>query len=402
MKKLKAIQSYVPFNAGLDPDACMGKPYTYLAMLSGLQLKKLYGEVTLYTNNSMGEFFDRLNFPHTIDTSLEGEGGEYFAMPKLKAFMKQDKPFVHFDLDSLVFQKPAVWEKDSPYVFSHPDMPNNGYDKVDRRYPKKKHKTVNALIQDVWFDNLMESYLLAFYNCESLPEDYPSHLINPNNIPNMNIIGVKNPEVFKEATKIAMEIADKNKHIFTNNWLASNFIEQLTIPLYLEVLDEGYKNALKAHKEKNPIGSPFTFAGDPFTCLGFPEDEPKWQNLIPPYPFKFQHFYQCGECLDWHKTKHLIDSDESLYKGLDLSQYKFCHIGGGNKDYALWQAMVIHTIVENYGEQHVLDITEFYRIKDEGANKRLKYTEGELTYEKLTGNKLFTEKHVSQVRNLLI
>ena len=103
MKKLKAIQSYVPFNAGLDPDACMGKPYTYLAMLSGLQLKKHYGEVTLYTNNSMGEFFDRLNFPHTIDTSLEGEGGEYFAMPKLKAFMKQDKPFVHFDLmtDSL-------------------------------------------------------------------------------------------------------------------------------------------------------------------------------------------------------------------------------------------------------------------------------------------------------------
>lgn len=399
MTKVKAIQSFVPFNAGLNPESVLGKPYTYLTLLSSLQLKKLYGEVTLYTNNSIANFLKQMDFPYKYDTSLEGETGIYFAMPKLKAFMKQTDPFVHFDLDTLVFNKPAFSDRSSPYLFSHRDMPNDGYSKKDRRYPRQKHKAVTSMVTDVWFDNLMESYLLAYYNCSYLPEDYPTHLINPNNIPNMNYIGVKNVEVFKKATAVAMDIADKNKSIFVNNWLASNFIEQLTIPLYLELLDKDYSLALKAEK---PVDSPFSFSGDPFTCLGFPKDDPKWQKKLPKFPFNFQHYYQCGECSDWHKDIIKVKDKKDLASKLDLSKYRYVHIGGGNKQYALWQAMIIHTLVENFGEEPVLKVTEVYRIKDQDKNIKLRFLPGEMLYEELTGNKLFTETYQKSLKLSLI
>lgn len=399
MTKVKAIQSFVPFNAGLNPEAVLGKPYTYLALLSSLQLEKLYGEVTLYTNNSIASFLKQMDFPYKYDTSLEGETGIYFAMPKLKAFMKQTDPFVHFDLDTLVFNKPGLFERTSPYLFSHRDMPNHGFTKKDRRFPRKKHEAVSAMVSDVWFDNLVESYLLAYYNCQALPEDYPTHLINPQNIPNMNYIGVKNVETFKKATAIAMDIADNNKKIFRYNWLASNFIEQLTIPLYLEFLDEDYRKALKATKA---IDSPYSFSGDPFTCTGFPKDEPQWQDKIPEFPFSFKHHYQCGECSDWHNQIIEIKNKKDLTSNLDLSKYKYVHIGGGNKKYALWQAMIIHTLVENFGEEPVLKVTELYRVKDQDKNIKLKFLPGEMLYEELTGNKLFTETYQKSLKLSLI
>lgn len=389
MTEPKIIQSFVPFSAGHNPDTIITKNYAYLALLSCLQLKKLYGEVTLYTNKSMGKFFKDLDFPYVIDTSLEGEQGAYFAMPKLKAFMKQDKPFFHFDLDTLVFNKPLFYEKSSPFLFSHRDMPNAGFTKEDRSVPKKKHKAVKHFVGDVWFQNLMESYLKAYYNCDWLPEDYPSHFIDPNNIPNMNLIGVKDVDTFKKATAAAMEIAEKNIDIFTRNWLASNFIEQLTIPLYCQMLSNKYGAALESRH--GPITSPFTFSGDPFTCTGFPEHDDRWQQTLPPYPFKFKHYYQCGECGDHHSNIIDIDSKKDLINNLDLSKFRYTHIGGGNKEYALWQAMIIHTIVENFGTDLLFNITEYYRRIDEKKQITLRFSAGEILYEELTGNKLFTK-----------
>ena len=385
----KIIQSFVPFSAGHKPDTIITKNYAYLALLSSLQLNKLYGEVTLYTNNAMGKFFRDLDFPYIIDTSLEGEQGHYFAMPKLKAFLKQDKPFFHFDLDSLVFEKPLFYEKNSPFIFSHRDMPNAGYTKEDRSVKRKKHKAVTQLLGDIWFDNLMESYLKAYYNCEWLPEDYPTHFINPNNIPNMNLIGVKDVDTFKQATITAMEIAEKNVEIFTRNWLASNFIEQLTIPLYCQALNKKYGAALAS--KHGAITSPFTFSGDPFTCTGFPEHDDRWQNVLPSFPFEFKHFYQCGECGDQHEKNIKIASKKDLIDNLDLSKFRYAHIGGANKEYALWQAMIIHTIVENFGTDLLFKVTEYYRKRDQDRQITLRFSAGEILYEELTGNKLFTK-----------
>jgi len=400
---MKVIQSYIPFGSEFDPNPTLTKEYTYLALLSSLQLKKLYGEVTLYTNKPMAEFFKQMDFPYTYDTSLDGHKAAYFAMPKMRAFMAQTEPFVHYDLDTLVFDKPRLEDMKSPFIFSHRDMPNDGYYKKDRRVPKVKSKAVNHLIQDRWFNNLMESYLLAYYRCEELPEGYPSFRIDPETIPNMNIIGIKDVKTFQKATKVAMKIADDNKHIFEGNWLASNFIEQLTIPIYLQEYSKKYIKALEAHKEKDPIGSPFMFGGDPFTCLGFPTDDPIWQKELPKYPFKLQHFYRCNECLDWHKAQYELKSDKDLLKYGDLSQFRYCHIGGGNKQYAMWQFMIINTLVTNFGEDMVLKVTDYFRLDDlKRRNKKYKLSPGEELYEKITGNTLFSKKFKDSQKNTMI
>lgn len=395
--RIKAIQSFVPFNHVTHPGTTISKNYTYVALLSALQLKKLYGEVTLYTNETMAEFFTAMDFPYIYDTCLEGEHGAYFAMPKLRAFMLQKDPFVHFDLDSLVFQKPNIEDKKSPFIFSHPDMPNRGYTKEERKYKSRyKHKVIAEILQDPWFDNLAVSYFKQYWLAQGLPEDYPIHLFNPNNIPNMNIIGVKDVKTFQKATKRAMEIADKNVQLFNREWLASNFIEQMTIPLYCELYSKQYKKALDDHLVKDPIGSPFTFSGDPFTCGGMKGFDQAgldgFKTSTVPFPFHFEHYYQCGECLDWHEKKHQIKSEDILKKHMDLSKFRFVHIGGGNKEYVLWQAMVIHTLVENYGEEVVLKVAEYFKILEEESNIKGKISPGEQYYEHLTNNKLFSKK----------
>jgi hypothetical protein len=407
---MKVIQSYIPFNNHNNPNSIISKEYAYLALLSGLQLKKLYGRVTLYTNEYLAEHFAAMDFPHEYDLSLNKEKAVYFATAKLKAFADQKEPFIHYDLDTLVFQKPDFSVKKSPFIFSHPDMPNHGYYKKDRVVPRKKHKAINALVQDVWFDNLMESYLLAYYNTSYLPEDYPIHLINPNNIPNMNIIGVKDWETFNKATNLAIEIADKNEKIFANNWLASNFIEQLTIPLYLELMSEEYRSALAGHKQGDPALSPFLFNGDPFTCLGFSSDDKNHMDQVknmPKYPFDFKHFYHCGECHDWHKKMIPITDDNDFIDQMDLTKHRFTHIGGTNKQFALWQAMIIHTLVKHYGEETILKVTNRYKMLGEKENNSNQYyhvgtySHGEDLYEKLTGNKIFSQTSLKGKNKLL-
>jgi len=400
---MKVVQSYIPFNSFLQPEAIIEKEYAYLALLSSLQLKKLYGNVTLYTSEKLANLFSSMDFPYEYNTSIDGEKANYFAAAKLRTFMDQKEPFIHYDLDTLVFEKPDIDSKKSPFIFSHPDMPNNGFWKKDRVIPKLKHKAINALVQDVWFHNLMESYLLAYYNTSWLPDGYPSHLIDPNNIPNMNIIAVKDYKTFQAATKIAMEIADKNEKIFHNNWLASNFIEQLTIPLYLEAMSKEYRQALEDHKKKDPAGSPFMFEQDPFTvpALGTSEEEVNKQRLqIPEFPFVFQNFYACGECLDWHKKVTEINTKEDLLKNINLSRVKYAHIGGANKVFALWQSMIIQTILEEYGEEVLFKVTEHYRKIDALSNKSYQLSDGEKAYENLTGNPLFTKTFMNKKKSL--
>lgn len=400
---MRIVQSYIPFNSHAQPEAIIEKEYAYLALLSSLQLKKVYGNVTLYTSEKLADLFSKMDFPYEYNTSIDGERATYFAAAKLRTFMDQSEPFIHYDLDTLVFEAPNLDVKTSPFIFSHPDMPNNGYWKKDRVLPRKKHKAINKLVQDVWFHNLMESYLLAYYNTQWLPEGYPTHYIDPNNIPNMNIIAVKDVDTFKKATDIAMQIADRNEKIFQNNWLASNFIEQMTIPLYLQSFSEEYRMALEDYKLNKTLGSPFMFEADPFTVpsLGTNEEDIQKQRLeVPEYPFRFQNYYACGECVEWHKKDIIISSKEKLLENLNLSKIKYAHIGGANKVFALWQSMIIQTIIDNYGEDTLFKVTDHYRKIDELSNKPYQLSDGEKAYENLTGNLIFSETYMNKKKSL--
>ena len=64
--------------------------------------------------------------------------------------------------------------------------------------------------------------------------------------------------------------------------------------------------------------------------------------------------------------------------------------------------MIIHTLVENFGEEPVLKVTELYRVKDQDKNIKLRFEPGEMLYEELTGNRLFTETYQKSLKLSLI
>lgn len=86
--------------------------------LSCLQLKKLYGEVELITDD-LGKkiLIDTLGLPYThVSTVLEGKLNNYppelWSLAKIVAFAEQQAPFLHFDGDFFIWQpvEPRIME----------------------------------------------------------------------------------------------------------------------------------------------------------------------------------------------------------------------------------------------------------------------------------------------------
>lgn len=78
--------------------------------LSCLQLKKLYGEVELITDERGKKILgDTLGLPYTkVSTVLEGKLNDYppelWSLAKIVAFAEQEAPFLHFDGDFFIWQ----------------------------------------------------------------------------------------------------------------------------------------------------------------------------------------------------------------------------------------------------------------------------------------------------------
>lgn len=388
MTKVKAIQSFVNYS---NPDARLpiDKNYAYITKLSSLLLQEHYGEVTLYTNEKHLEGFQKMNLPYKYDTELlSEERAKIFSEVKLRTFLAQDKPFIHFDLDSIVGKKIDLYSKTTPFLFSHPDKNKTGFRKEGIVKKGPKSKVLNKLLQDEWFHDIFNTYLKYLWLLK-LPEDWPNHLIIPEFIPNMNIVGVKDNETFNKAVQKGIWIAENNRQHLTD-WESACFIEQLVIPLYLAYLSPEYQKAQQAHKEGIGIDS---FLLTPNEAIEVPQirlkgDTPQsvYSEQLLKYPFEIINNYSCSECLDFHKRELTIESDESLANVLDLTKYSFAHIGGFNKNVPMYQAMTIYTLNKYFGEEAVLDITKVYTSN----TKSPKLSPGELAYEQLTGHKLFT------------
>ena len=387
--KVKAIQSFVRYQ---EPDnrVPIDKNYAYIAKLSSLLLKKHYGEVTLYTNEAHKKAFQKMNFPYKYDTEvLSKEKSAIFSEPKLQTFLAQDKPYIHFDLDTIVGDKIDLYSKTTPFLFSHPDQNKTGFREEGKIKEKRKSKVVHKLLQDLWFHKLFSSYLKFLYILK-LPNDWPADLIIPEYIPNMNIVGVKDTELFNKAVHKALSIAENNRdHL--NEWHAACFIEQLVIPLYLSALSPEYKKAQKAFKDNVGVDSFVLNRDEPFECteIDINDNIPisQFTDKLLEYPFELVNNYSCTECLDFHKRKYTINSDEELAERLDLIKYRFVHIGGVCKSIPMYQAMTIFTLKKYFGVEAVLEVTKAYL----GKAKAAKLTPGELAYEQLTGDRLFSD-----------
>jgi hypothetical protein len=166
--------------------------------LSCLQLKKLYGHVELYTNDCGAEvLIDRLKLPYDqVDLRLNNvkiDSG-LGVLPKVYTYSYQEKPFLHFDGDVIMWQKLDDQLLDRPLITQNPETADHFY----RSFYKK------LLEYGTWFPDCIMDELNS------------DHLIR---VFNLGIVGGSDIDFFKEFCRAAFEIIDKNQslhHLITN------------------------------------------------------------------------------------------------------------------------------------------------------------------------------------------
>ena len=98
---MKIIHTFLPVTYELD------KRILYLMTASMLLAKKYYDNVVLYTDKKSAKIIREIGLPYTEinDTLLDGANIGTFTVPKMFVYKEQKEPFLHIDIDSLIFKK---------------------------------------------------------------------------------------------------------------------------------------------------------------------------------------------------------------------------------------------------------------------------------------------------------
>lgn len=356
---MKIIQSYIPWR---NPNKIvLDKDYIYSMMLSSLLLKRNYGSVTLYTNDTQLSFLKRFDFPYEYNTSiLDNDTADVFAITKLKAMASQAENFIHFDLDSYVLDKPNLEKVKTPFLFSHNDI----------AFFTKNVKDITNLeeiIGSVHFNDIYQTYL-KFYlnNLKFLGEEYPHKFIKLNEIPNMSLIYVRDVQKFKYAITKSLEVYEKIKKDIDSEWIGSAFIEQFTIPLYLKQISTEYKNNI-----------------DDSTL--FKNSHIQLQDTNDNVKLVGSNY--CSKCSYLHDMNESLDLSNPLD---DLSKVSYYH-AGGDKNKNIVKLLILKTLINKFGTETVQKIhTEFKKIySSQNISNRL--SESEKLYEQYMDSDIFTK-----------
>ena len=396
---MKVIQSYIQH---LQPDDfTIEIDYAYIIMLSSLLAKKHYGTPTLYTNEINFRFLSQMNFPFEYNIDIVNEyHSKLFSLSKFATMMEQTEPFIHLDLDTLIIKKPNLEVKKSPYIFSHPDV-KFIHDKI-----LEEENFTSKILSDDYFtlyDTYLRNYLRYYKELEGDEGkyDWPGKgFINLNDIPNMNFIGVMDDlGSFKDAIEKALVIVDNTGIIDNKEWSDAHFIEQFCLPLYLKKYNKQYNDLCESHQPDkfHFQTSQFLLDSNPILDIPYVKTVEMIENgnFDDLFQLVFELNQYCTECNQNHNINHRIESPEDLKDNLNLDFLKYYHIGGANKKIPLLQAMIIGHIVENFGEEYVLSVHNFFKneiYKKQNIHNQI--SEGEYIYEYITDNKIFTKKSI--------
>lgn len=370
---MKVIQSWIPYK---NPNNfTLEKNEAYMIMLSSLLLKKHYGNVTLYTNQYQSDWFKRIGFEFEYDIkSLENETSDVFSMSKLTLMESISEPFIHYDLDTYVFEKPNL-NRNTPYIFSNPDV----------EFATKKLEVTSAedIMKSSEFEILYKNYLeFYFQNKESLSniKGLPEDEIRLSEIPNMNIIAVTGDlDEFKKSISEVLEIYKILKNKFDEKRIYATFLEQFLINIYLKKNNSNYKKVIEEYTNEviKVQDSPYLFTNIPVVVKN--ENLDKW-------PLKFINSQYCTKCKQEHNYVTKFDSMDDLKNNFDFSFLSYYHLGG-DKPFPLINALTISHLINHFGEEYVVKVHNFYK---ELLGDRQYISLGEKLFEKITGNPIFT------------
>jgi hypothetical protein len=121
--------------------------------LSCLQLKKLYGHVSLFTNNHGAEvLIERLKLPYDIvdlrlaDINIHPGLG---VLPKIYTYSFQDQPFLHFDGDVIMWERLCDKLLNQGLIVQNPEVADTFY----RSFYNK------LAAEGTWFPEIITSVL---------------------------------------------------------------------------------------------------------------------------------------------------------------------------------------------------------------------------------------------------
>lgn len=369
---MKIIQSWIPHKA--PGKFNLSKEEAYIIMLSSLLLKKNYGNVTLYTNKVQKYWFEKIGFEYEYNIDvLKDESAEMFAMPKLIAMKTLDEPFIHFDLDTLIFNKPNI-DRKSPYIFSHPDM-NHLTDTLEILEPEDilNSNPLHALL------NNYVSFYIRNKDTFNESEDFPHEEIKISEIPNFNMICVRDDvDIFKKSIDDALVYYELLKKEFDKDYSSSIFLEQFTVNLFLKQNNKKYKKIIEDYtNEQIKIeDSPFLFTRPPVTL---PHDTES-------YPLVIANNQYCTMCKQEHTYDTEFKSEKDLSERFDFSFSNYNHIGGANKLIPFVTALTISHIIKEFGESYAIKVHKFFKEIIRSSELSV----GEKRYEEISGNPLFT------------
>ncbi len=161
--------------------------------LSCLQLKKLYGEVELYTNTTGKEvLIDRLNLPytkvHTVLDEIKYEK-QLWAFPKVYTYSLQQQPFIHIDGDVFMWEKMNHKLLNADLIAQNIETDNGFYTKIMAR----------LIESDIWFNESIKQQIKS-------KAEYAAY--------NAGIFGGNDIAFFKEYTEQAFKLITKNRDRF--------------------------------------------------------------------------------------------------------------------------------------------------------------------------------------------
>lgn len=354
------------------------KEQLYVMVLSALYAKKHYGNINLYCSDKQANQFKELpEIYSNIDTSILKPDYKVYSYPKLITYLNQKEPFLHIDHDSVIFSKIDFNKVKTPFLFSHPEVKHL----VRKVGTFGYHIPLLLSGHDGDYNYIKSSYLDLI---EKLSSKFPNSISKEfdfESIPNMNLTYVSDPDTYREAVENSILYYHDNKEVINKHPFGAHHIEQFMIHQQLLSLSKDYKKAVKKQNSFLQPHAPLSISL---------KDQKKLFPSIKEtkFPFKFRIYSKCKCCKTKGLVKHKVTSPENISEYFGYKFNGFTHFSF-MQWYQIWQALIINEIVEEFGIEYVMSIHNLFR-KLYPSYKLPIVSEGELLYEKIKGEKIFS------------
>jgi hypothetical protein len=383
---MKVVHSYIPIHGQNH----LYKEAIYVQLLSALLANREYGEIDFYTNEDIKRQVTEIGFPYKqINSSiLSGKFNDVFSIPKLMVFKEMNEPFIHIDADTFIYKK-IDFSNVNSVMFSHPDIPVPEHIDLRKKASEICQSYPNVSETDYFFKSSRVTYLDLFDKL--LNSETKKRNIRVCEIPNMNIIAVKNYNDFKLASEMSLKHYYENRDEIFKSKNGACYIEQLMIHLNLMEISSEYYNDVKSNKTFLMKGAPNKIVGNhdwpkadlefPLIMLQYsPSDEYTSKEI------KIDNLYYTKTDQDIYVTGHTgkltqFNTLEELPNYFDFDFYGVIHLS-----YYKWndffQALIIGQIAKMFGENYLESVYGYFQ-----KNFFSETSSGEKLYEKLTGYK---------------